>query len=494
LPHILEHCVLAGSEKYTTKEPFMDMVKGSLQTFINAMTFSDKTLYPVASRNEKDFFNLMDVYLDAVFYPKIYDIPEIFMQEGWHHEIFNKEDDITYKGVVYNEMKGAYSSPERILQENISKSLFPDTCYQYSSGGNPDVIPELNYEDFLDFHKKLYHPTNSYIFLYGNGDIDKQLSHINEEYLERFNDQEIDSHIERQRAFSSINERTDYYHISVDDNEENKTYLSLNFVLGDNTNLEDYLMNDIISEILIGAESAPLKKVLIAKEIGEDILPTSAGGLQHGFGIVAKNSSLDKKDEFKKIIFNTLEEIIKEGLDKNLIRASINRVEYDLREASGFPTKGIIYNILALESWLYDGSPLSHFKYGNTINKLREMVDSDYFEKYIENNIINNPHSSLVIIEPKKGLNDKKEKEIQEKLKAYKESLNEEELEKLIGENKNLKKIQMSSDTEKDKATIPKLEISDVNPKIEAIPQEVINDKELTLLFQDIFTSKIGYL
>lgn len=494
LPHILEHCVLSGSRKYTTKEPFMDMIKGSLQTFLNAMTFSDKTIYPVASRNEKDFFNLMDVYLDAVFYPRIYEVPEIFMQEGWHHEIFDPADDIAYRGVVYNEMKGAYSSPERILQYNISKSLFPDTCYRYSSGGDPYEIPKLKYEDFLDFHKNLYHPSNSYIFLYGDGDIDRQLSHINDKYLKDFNYKEIDAKIERQEAFSERNEIKDYYHISQDDSDENKAYLSLNFVLGDNSNLEDYLLNSIISEILINAESAPLKKELIKKGIGEDILGITAGGLQYGLGIVAKNTSIEKKEEFKNTIFTSLEDIVKEGLDKDLIKASINKVEYNLREAAGFPTKGVVYYTLALDSWLYGESPISHFKYTEIIKELRERVQTDYFEKYIESNFINNNHSSLVVIEAKKGLNDKKDQEIEKELRKYKESLSQEELENLIKENEKLRKIQISDDSEEDKATIPKLEISDVNPNLESIPQEVIEEDNLTILFQDIFTSKIAYL
>lgn len=494
VPHILEHCVLSGSRKYTTKEPFMDMVKGSLQTFINAMTFPDKTLYPVASRNEKDFFNLMDVYLDAVLYPKIYEIKDIFMQEGWHHEIFNKEDKITYKGVVYNEMKGAYSSPETILQENIGKSLFPDTPYQYSSGGNPDVIPDLSYEEFLDFHKSLYHPSNSYIYLYGNGDLKEQLSHIDENYLANFDKMEVDSHIEKQEAFTSRNEVRDYYPISMDDDDKDKTYLSLNFVLGESSDLKNSLTNSIISKILIESEAAPLKKALLDASIGEDIFPASEGGLQSGFGIVAKNTSIEKKDLFKETIFNSLNILVEEGIDKDLIEASINIVEYDLREASKFPTRGIIYNIFALDSWLYDGNPISYLKYGDIIRELREDINSNYFEVYIKDKFINNPHSSLVIIEPKKGLGEEKEKALEMKLEEYKKSLTEEELDALILENKKLKEMQLSDDTEEAKATIPKLAISDVDPKVEEIPQEVIKEDDLTILFHDIFTSKIAYL
>lgn len=494
VPHILEHCVLSGSRKYTTKEPFMDMLKSSLQTFINAMTFSDKTLYPIASRNEKDFFNLMDVYLDAVFYPKIYELPSIFMQEGWHHELFNKEDKITYKGVVYNEMKGAYSSPEEILEENIAKSLFPDTCYQYSSGGDPDIIPELSYEAFLDFHRKFYHPSNSYIYIYGNGDIHKELSFIDENYLCSFDEIKVDSYIEKQKPFKLKNEIKDYYPVSIDDNDKNRDYLSLNFVLGDNSDLESYLMNKIIGQVLIESQAAPIKKALLDAGIGEDIFSADVGGLQQGFGIVAKNTSIDKKEKFQEIIFDSLNKLVEEGFDKKLIEASINIVEYDLREASKFPTKGIIYNILSLNSWLYDGNPISHLQYGEVLDKLRESISTNYFENYIRDNLINNSHSSLVIIQPKKGLGEEKERDIEKKLDKYKKSLGEEQIEALILENEKLKEMQLSDDTEEAKATIPKLAISDVDWKAEIVPQRVIKDNEITILFHSIFTSKIAYL
>ncbi len=494
VPHIIEHCVLSGSRKYTTKEPFMDMVKGSLQTFINAMTYSDKTLYPVASRNEKDLFNLMDVYLDAVFYPKIYDIPEIFMQEGWHYELFDKEDDIQIKGVVYNEMQGAYSSPERILVDSIDKSLYPDTPYQYSSGGNPDVIPQLTYEDFLDFHRKYYHPSNSYIYLYGNGNIEEQLDFIDKNYLSNFNRIKVDSNIKIQKPFTQKNELEAYYHISQEESDKNRTYLSLNFVLGQNIDLETYLMNSILGPLLIDSPAAPLKKALLDAGIGEDIFSISTGGLQPSFGIVAKNTSIDKKEEFEKIIFDTLNNLIEQGIDKKLIQACVNMVEYDLREASRFPTKGIIYNIQSLDSWLYDGSPVSHLQYEKTLNQLRKNIDTGYFENFIKEHIVNNTHSSSVTISPKKGLADKKAGTLKEALKKYKDSLTEEEINALIHENNRLKEIQLSDDSPEAKASIPKLSLSDVDTKSEIIPQDIMEIDDITFLYHNIFTSKIGYL
>ena len=494
VPHIVEHCVLSGSRKYTTKEPFMDMVKGSLKTFINAMTFSDKTIYPIASRNNKDFFNLMDVYLDAVFYPKIYEVPDIFMQEGWHYELQDKNDKLTYKGVVYNEMLGAYSSPETILEESIKESLYPDTCYKYSSGGDPDVIPDLTFEDFLGFHKKFYHPSNSYIYLYGNGDINEQLKFIDENYLSNFNKTTIDSSIEIQKPFESMKEVKSSYSISRDESDENRTYLSLNFVLGDIRDTETYLMDDVLKQLLIKSSAAPLKKALIDAGIGEDILHISTDGLQPNFCVVAKNTSLDKVEEFKEVVFNTLKNLVNEGIDKKLIEACINIVEYDLREASRFPTKGIIYHINSLDSWLYDSDPTSHIKYEDGINNLRNKINTNYFEKFIEDNIINNPHSSLVIMNPKKGLGEEKRKSLEEKLANYKATLSDSELEELINKNIKLEKKQLSPDTPEDKATIPKLSVSDVNPKVDITSQEIIKHKDVTLLYHDIFTSKISYV
>ena len=494
VPHIIEHCVLSGSRKYRTKEPFMDMVKGSLQTFINAMTFSDKTIYPVASRNEKDFFNLMDVYLDAVFYPRIYEEPKIFMQEGWHHELFDENDPIIYKGVVYNEMQGAYSSPETILGDEIDKSLYPDTCYRFSSGGNPEFIPELSYEEFLNFHRKFYHPSNSYIYLYGNGDIEKQLEFIDREYLSEFDKAKIDSEIYIQLPFQERCETVAYYPILKDDPDENRSYLSLNFVLGENIDPELYLMTSIIGLLLIDTEAAPLKKALIEAEIGEDIFSMTTGGIQPGFSIVAKNSSMDKKDKFKKVVFDTLNKLVEEGIDRKLIEACINIMEFNLRESMKFPTKGLIYNIQALDSWLYDGNPTAHLQYDATLEKLKANIDNGYFEKFIEEKLINNTHSSLVIINPKKGLGEEEIKETELKLEKYKNSLTKEEIKNLIKENEELKEMQLSDDTEEAKATIPKLSISDVEPEAEIIPQEVIKDKNTTILFHDIFTSKISYL
>ncbi|MGO1468927.1 MAG: insulinase family protein [Tissierella sp.] len=490
VPHIIEHSVLSGSKKYRTKEPFMDMIKGSLQTFLNAMTYPDKTVYPVASRNDKDFKNLMDVYLDAVFNPRIYEMEEIFMQEGWHHEIMDKEDPIVYKGVVYNEMRGAYSTPESLLSERISQSLFPDTTYRFSSGGDPYVIPQLSHENFLKFHSKYYHPSNSYIYLYGDGDVLKDLEYIDKEYLNKFDKRDVDSKIHIQTPVKD--ELVEYYPISQDESDKNKDYLSLNFVLGKATDQKDNLMIDLLNDVLINSPASPVKKALIDAGIGEDILGFSSGGIQPVFSIAAKNASEDQKDEFKKIIFDTLENLVENGIDKKLVEATINKLEYYLRESGGSATVGIQYGLTILDSWLYDGEPLAHLEYEKTLKFLRESLDSDYYENYMRDHLLKSNHNSLVVLKPQKGLAEEKDKVLQEQLAAYKASLSKDELNILIEKNRALERFQLSEDTIEDKNTIPKLSLEDVNSEPLNIEQEVYKD-DITVLHHDLFSSGIIY-
>lgn len=490
-PHIIEHSVLSGSRKYRTKEPFMDLIKGSLQTFLNAMTYPDKTIYPVASRNDKDFQNLMDVYLDAVFHPRIYEMPEIFMQEGWHYEITDKDDPIEYKGVVYNEMRGAYSSAESLLIERISQSLFPDTIYKYSSGGDPYVIPELTYENFLKFHSKYYHPSNSYIYLYGDGDVLEHLEYIDREYLSEFDKKDIDTEIKLQEAVKK--DLVEYYPISEEESDENRDYLSLNFVLGKATNAKDELMNDIINDVLINSTAAPIKEALLDAEIGEDILGASSGGIQPVFSIISKNAKEDQKDEFKKIVFDTLNKLIQEGIDKRLIEATINKLEYNLREAGGHATVGILYGFNIFDSWLYDGDPLTNLEYEDNLKFFRDALKTDYYEEYLKKSFIENNHQSLVVLKPQKGLAEEKDKIVEEQLAAYKASLSVDELNILIEKNKALEIFQLSEDTIEDKNTIPKLSIEDVNNKPLHIDQDIYKE-DITILHHDLFTSGIIYL
>lgn len=494
VPHIVEHCVLSGSRKYWTKEPFMDMVKGSMSTFINAMTFSDKTMYPIASKNEKDFYNLMDVYLDAVFFPKIYEKEDIFMQEGWHYDIQSPEEDIIYKGIVYNEMKGAYSDPTEGLKDSISRSLYKDTCYSYSSGGDPDYITDLTYEGFLDFHKKYYHPSNSYIYLYGDGNLEKSLEYIDSNYLSLFDKLEIDSTITKQEIIDSGTTCHTTYPIGDDEDTLNKDYISISFCLGETSDPKVNLMSDIIEKLLVDSSASPLKKALLDAEIAEEILSLSSDGLYKTLSIALKNTDLSRKDEFISIVFDTISAMVSEGIERNLIESSINVVEYDLREASRFPTKGIIYHITSTESWLYDCDESIHLKYNTTLSDIRNSIDANYFENFLKETILENPHYSICTMSPEKGVFEKKTIRDKEMLANYKQSLSNEELEQLVTKNNKLKEKQLSPDTAEDLATIPKLSISDITKESEKYNTSLAYDGKYKVLYNDIFTNSISYL
>lgn len=491
-PHILEHCVLNGSRKYKTKEPFMDLLKGSLQTFLNAMTFSDKTIYPVASRNDKDFENLMDVYLDAVFYPRIYDKKEIFLQEGWHYELRNPAEDLRYKGVVYNEMRGAYSSPDSYVYKELDKGLYPNSIYSNDSGGDPYEIPNLTYEEFLDFHKKYYHPSNSYIFLYGKMDLEEQLAHI-EEYLNQFPAERIDSEIPLQKPFEKRKIIDATYPLSPGESEDNKDYLIYGAITNDKKNRKESLTNSIIRGVLFSEESSPVKNALLKAGLGEDSMALSTDGLQQGMGICAINTSKKRRDEFFEIVENSIRETVEKGFSKEELLASLNKIEFQLRECNNYATKGVIYMIQSLESWLYDEDPSSQFKFNALLEELRKSIDTDYYENFVQERILSNPHKVLISLEAKEGLNTKRDQEVHNNLQEYKASLTEEEILDIIEENKVLEDMQNKEDTAEEKKTIPTLSLSDIKGKTLDIPTEEIQEDKTTILIHNLFTQKIDY-
>jgi len=477
LPHILEHSVLCGSKKFPTKEPFVELIKGSLNTFLNAMTFSDKTMYPVASKNTKDFFNLMDVYMDACFYPNIYKHEEIFMQEGWHYELDNKDEDVTYKGVVYNEMKGAFSSPEGILFRKIQETLFPDTAYGVESGGDPEVIPELSYQEFKDFHAKYYHPSNSYFFLYGDGETEKELEFINTEFLANFDKIEIDSSLKIQKPFTEMNFVDGYFPISAEDDEKDKTYFSLNYVTGSATDPETTLGLGILEDILLESAASPLKKALIDSNLGKDVFGSYSDEiLQPTLSIVIKNSNVESKQAFLDLVTKELTQLIEKGIDQKLIDASINKKEFQLKEADfrGYPT-GLIYNMIIMQSWLYDNDPLMHLRYDSLFASIKEKASKGYFEDLIKTYLLNNNHKSLLTLMPQKGLQEANEQKVKDELAAYKKGLSDEQIEQLIKDTENLKKRQMTPDTPEELNSIPKLSLDDVDKKAETF---AIEEKE----------------
>lgn len=491
-PHILEHCVLNGSRKYKTKEPFMDLLKGSLQTFLNAMTFSDKTIYPVASRNDKDFENLMDVYLDAVFYPRIYDKKEIFLQEGWHYELQNPAEELRYKGVVYNEMRGAYSSPDSYVYKELDQALYPDSIYKNDSGGDPYEIPNLSYEEFLDFHRKYYHPSNSYIFLYGKLDLEEQLNHI-EAYLMDFPAEKISSEIEKQPRFSERKTIEASYPLSPGEEEENKDYLIYAALTNDKKNRKESLTHSIVKAVLFSEESSPVKNALLKAGLGEDSMAVSTDGLEQGLGICAINTSKDRRDEFFDIIESSIRETVEKGFSKEELLASLNKIEFQLRECDNYATKGVIYMIQSLESWLYDEDPKSQFKFNDLLKELREAIDTDYYENFVKEKILNNPYKVLISLEAVEGLNTKRDQEVHNKLQKYKSSLSEGEILDIIEENQILEEMQNREDTAEEKETIPSLSLSDIEAKTVEIPTEILEKGSTTILLHDLFTQKIDY-
>ena len=495
--HIIEHTVLCGSDKYPVKDPFVELVKGSLNTFLNAMTYPEKTIYPIASCNDKDFQNLMSVYMDAVFHPNIYKYQEIFKQEGWHYELESEDAPVTINGVVYNEMKGAFSSPDDVLSRQIMTSLFPDTTYANVSGGDPLHIPELTYEEYLDFHRRYYHPCNSYIYLYGDMDVAEKLAWMDEEYLSKYEAIELDSEIKLQKTFEKPVEVTHKYSISSTESEENNTYLSYNTVVETALDEKLYLAFDILDYALVSAPGAPLKQALIDAGIGSEITGGyDSGTLQPTFSIIAKNTNPEEKEHFLTVIRETLEGLVKNGLNKKSLLAGINSSEFRYREADfGHFPKGLLYGIQCLDSWLYDDMrPFLHLEALDTYRFLKEQVNTDYFEQLIQKYLLDNKHASVVIIEPEKGLNAKNEAVLEKKLAEYKAGLSEEEIKKLVENTSHLKEYQETPSLKEDLEKIPMLARSDMKKEAALFYNTELSVKEVPVIHHDIFSNGIIYL
>ena len=497
VPHIIEHTTLCGSKKFPVKDPFIELAKGSLNTFLNAMTYPDKTVYPVASCNDKDFKNLMDVYLDAVFNPNITKYEEIFKQEGWHYELTGKDDELKINGVVYNEMKGAYSSPDEVLSSQIYRSLFPDNTYSKDSGGNPEYIPKLTYEAYLDFYHKYYHPSNSYIYLYGDMDVVERLEWLDKEYLSLYDYKKVNSEINKQPAFDEIKNVETQYSITMDDSQENKTYLSYNRVVGDSLDEMLYQAFDVLDYALVSSPGAPVKQALIDAGIGDDVYGSyDAGILQPVFSFVAKNANASQADEFESIIENTLKEVVKTGINKEALLAGINSSEFKFREADfgQFP-KGLLFGLNCLDSWLFDDmKPFIHLECLGTFAKLRKAVDTDYFEKLIQEYLLDNTHGSSVTVKPKRGLGNEREEALAKELSDYKASLSDEEIKKLIEDTEHLKKYQEEPSSDEDLRKLPMLTRADM--KKNAMPFSNIEDEllDVKVVCHDIESNGIDYI
>lgn len=497
VPHIIEHTTLCGSKKFPVKDPFIELAKGSLNTFLNAMTYPDKTVYPVASCNDQDFKNLMDVYLDAVFNPNITKYEEIFKQEGWHYELTGKDDELKINGVVYNEMKGAYSSPDEVLSSQIYRSLFPDNTYSKDSGGNPEYIPKLTYEAYLNFYHKYYHPSNSYIYLYGDMDVVERLEWLDKEYLSLYDYKKVNSEINKQPAFDEIKNVETQYSITMDDSQENKTYLSYNRVVGDSLDEMLYQAFDVLDYALVSSPGAPVKQALIDAGIGDDVYGSyDAGILQPVFSFVAKNANASQADEFESIIENTLKEVVKTGINKEALLAGINSSEFKFREADfgQFP-KGLLFGLNCLDSWLFDDmKPFIHLECLGTFAKLRKAVDTDYFEKLIQEYLLDNTHGSSVTVKPKRGLGNEREEALAKELSDYKASLSDEEIKKLIEDTEHLKKYQEEPSSDEDLRKLPMLTRADM--KKNAMPFSNIEDEllDVKVVRHDIESNGIDYI
>ncbi|MBQ7067496.1 MAG: insulinase family protein [Lachnospiraceae bacterium] len=495
--HILEHSVLCGSKDFPVKDPFVELAKGSLNTFLNAMTYPDKTVYPVASCNDKDFQNLIHVYLDAVFYPNIYKEPKIFMQEGWHYHLEEENDSLKYNGVVYNEMKGAFSSPDDVLDREIFNSLFPDTTYGNESGGDPKHIPDLTYEQFLDFHRRYYHPSNSYIYLYGKMDMAEKLKWIDENYLSHFDYLEIDSTIGMQKAFEKPMDFTEQYSVTEGESLENATYLSYNTVVGTSLDRELYAAFPILDYALCSAPGAPVKQALIEKNIGQDVYSLVENGIyQPYFSIVAKNANEKDKEEFIQTVEDVLREQVRKGIDKKALKAGLNYYEFKYKEADfGSYPKGLMYGLQALDSWLYDEkTPFYHIEANDTFKKLKEKIDTDYFEKLVETYILNNTHKVTITVVPVQGLTTEVDNKLQKKLDEYKASLSKEQVGQLVKATKDLIEYQETESPKEDLEKIPLLKREDMKKEAEPFINQVETVEDVKVLSHDIFTNGVSYL
>ena len=494
--HILEHSVLCGSEKFPVKDPFIELAKGSLNTFLNAMTYPDKTVYPVASCNDKDFKNLVDVYLDAVFHPNIHKEEKIFRQEGWHYELENADDELKINGVVYNEMKGVYSSADDVVEQEIMKSLYPDTTYGYVSGGDPDDIPSLTYEDFRAFHDRYYHPSNSYIYLYGNMDADEYLTFIDEEYLSSYEYLFVDSEVKKQEAFKAPVELVKEYPVLGEDDDEG-TYLTYNICMGTSLDRNLYVAADVLDYVLVSAPGGILKTALIDAGIGDEVYSSLEGGIyQPYFSIIAKGAKKDEKDDFIRIIETTLSKVAKEGLPKKSLQAAINVFEFKYREADfGHYPRGLMLGLQAMDSWLYDkNKPFIHIEANETYGFLRNAIDEGYFEKLINEYMIDNTHKAILVVEPKAGMTQAKDDELKNKLSELKKSWTDDQIKEVVNATKALKEYQSEPSPSEDLAKIPMLTMADLKKEAVKMVNEEDSIDGTRFIRHNVFTNGIGYL
>ncbi len=492
-PHIMEHSVLNGSKHFPVKSPFDILARGSLNTFLNAMTGSDITIYPIASMNDTDYFNLMHVYLDAVFYPLAVQDPRIFYQEGWHHELTDPEEPIVYKGVVYNEMKGAYSDPNRILEYQADRHLFPDSPYGYSSGGYPTAIPDLSYDDFVAFHETYYHPDNSFIFLYGDADLDTELEFIHNNYLSHFEQSGRTFTLPLQKPFYSMREQTEYYPVTEESDLDNQTYLSMSWIVGKNTDRSLYMSLDVLTDVLVNHESAPIRNALQEAEIGRDVSAYVAEQKQNVVKITVKNANPEDKDRFRQIVMETLQRVADEGVDRESLEGTLNRMEFRLREGDD-AQKGLRYNFQSIRTWFYAQDPYLGLEWEKPLATLKTALDSDLLEETIQHHLIDNPHKLLLVLEPKPGMEQEQSADIKTHLADLKASMSDADIDSLVSSTQELIEHQQREDSPDALATIPLLERKDISPKAEWYGVDEREIDGIPVLYHPEFTNNVVYM
>lgn len=492
--HIVEHSVLSGSRKYPAKDPFMTMLKTSMNTFLNAMTFSDMTIYPVSSMNEEDFHNLTDVYLDAVFFPKMTSEENIFRQEGWHKELFDKDEPIIYNGVVYNEMRGAYSDAERIIMQDVTANMHPGSTYAHESGGYPYEIPDLTFDNFKQFHADHYRPDNALAYVYGDIDIDRTLGQINGDFFSEFlkKDQQVqfdlpetkDGHIEYQ-AFYDADERKTVEHDS---------YLTYMNHVGASTDLTNNYVANILSDALIESEAAPIRQALIEAGLAEEVEAIGSDGYYLDFGLVLKQFNPANKDKALAVIKETLTDLVANGINRDLLEGVINTREFAARQAGG-AMKGITYEIQMTMAWRYGMSPTEVLHFSKYFDDLRAKLATDFYEKWLQDNLLTADASLVGIYQPKVGLFKEHDDQLAAKLAAEKAAMTDQDIQALIQENQALRVYQDTPDTEEARQALPKLDISDVPRTTQAIAEETLTGQQgVPVLFHEQDASGIRYV
>ena len=495
IAHILEHSVLCGSRKYPVKEPFVELIKGSLNTFLNAFTYPDKTCYPVASTNVQDFYNLIDVYLDAVFYPRL--TPEVLQQEGWHYELEDPSDPLRYKGVVFNEMKGAYSDPESILGERIQQSIFPDTTYGVDSGGDPRHIPALTFDQFKRFHDDFYHPSNARIYFYGDDDPEQRLALLHD-YLSDYEAHSVDSTIGTQPRFAAPKRQQFPYAVNPDAVEEPKYFVALTWLLQDATDAERRALL-VLEHALLGTPGSPLRKALIDSGLGEDL---TGSGLevelaQMFFSVGLKGVQQADVDAVEALILQHLGELADGGIDQGMVAAALHTAEFRFREnnTGSFP-RGLGLMLRLLTNWLYDRDPFTPLRFADSFAALKDKLAADdrYLEGLIQRHLLDNAHRTTVVLQPDAELGTRLEEEETTRLAEARERMSHADLEELVASTQKLKHLQEQPDAPEDLAKLPRLQLSDLDKAIKTVPRQEDQIAGVPVLHHDLFTNGIAYL